>query len=491
MKKSTRSKRMGFLVVGTLAVLTLAGHLLTRGSDALPSAAVNDPATSTLTTTSFNGTSSRVSFSGRLDRSAVLAGGDGRVNMELVLAGAELPGVAARTATDLLIVLDRSGSMGGAKIEYARSAIGELIAELGPQDRLALVAYSSDAELAIPLSFATAEAKRGWRSLVREIYPGGGTNMSRGLDLALDIVGRVRGTGPATRVMLISDGLANEGDSTTEGLTGRAARAARAEVVLSAVGVGEDFNEFLMSAIADAGTGNYYFLQDTRELAAVFSQEFTATRRTVASALEVSIEPAAGVRVVDAAGYPLERRGAETIFRPGSLFAGQERRIWVTLQVDDPQPGRRPLGRFRTAYAHADERRTVELEPHPFVSTVDNPARFLAAVDKDAWASSVIEEDYGRLRQEVAGYVREGRREEALQEIAAYQSANRAMNEAIQSDEVNANLRDVAELEAEVEDAFQGTDQGRKQNVLSKQQQAAGRDARRVGSKVAPKVKKP
>jgi Ca-activated chloride channel family protein len=107
--------------------------------------------------------------------------------------------------------------------------------------------------------------------------------MSSGLDLALGVVGRVRGSGPATRIVLISDGHANEGDSSLEGLTGRAARAARDEVVLSAVG--EHFNELLLSAVADAGTGNYYYLQDTRELAAIFAQEFTATRHTVALAI--------------------------------------------------------------------------------------------------------------------------------------------------------------------------------------------------------------
>jgi len=489
MNKSTRSKRMGFLLVGTLAVLTLAGHLLTRGSDALPTATVSDPTAAA--TMAFTGTGSQVSLSGQLDRQAVLAGTDGRVKMELVLAGAEVPGAAVRAATDLVIVLDRSGSMSGASIEEARCAVGELIAQLGPQDRLALVVYASDAQLAIPLSPATAKAKRHWRSLVRGIHPGGGPAMSRGLDLALRVVGGVRGTGPARRIMLISDGMANEGDSSPEGLSGRAARAAREEVVLSTVGVGVNFNEFLMSAIADAGTGNYYYLQDSRELAAVFSQEFAATRATVASALEVSIAPAAGVRVVDAAGYPLERHGAETVFRPGSLFSGQERRIWVTFEVASPKPGRQVLGRVRAAYAHAGQQKSVELEPAPFVSTVADESRYLAAVDKDAWARSVIEEDYGRLRQQVASHVREGRREQALEEIADYRTANRTMNEAIQSEEVSANLREVAELEAAVDDAFQGTNQMHKQNVLSKAQQAAGRDARRAGSKAMPKVKKP
>ena len=110
------------------------------------------------------------------------------------------------------------------------------------------------------------------------IVPDGGTNMSSGLDLGLDTIDRMRASGRTSRAILISDGLANQGDATPEGLLRRAGRAARGEYVLTTVGVGADFNEYLMSALADAGTGNYYYLNRSDDLGSVFAREFDAAR---------------------------------------------------------------------------------------------------------------------------------------------------------------------------------------------------------------------
>ena len=82
----------------------------------------------------------------------------------------------------------------------------------------------------------------------------------------------------------------------------------------------------------------------------VFNDEFAAARETVASGLAVSIRPGSGIEVVDAAGYPLERKGSEVSFRPGDLFAGQERRIWLTLRAPTSAEGEFPLGRFAVSY---------------------------------------------------------------------------------------------------------------------------------------------
>ena len=137
--------------------------------------------------------------------------------------------------------------------------------------------------------------------------------MSGGLDLGLD-AGRARRAAPGARraSILISDGLANQGDAIARGpRCARAARAARGEYVLSTVGVGADFNEYLMTALADAGTGNYYYLADAATTSAsVFAREFDAARTTVAvGARGRRSSRRAGVRVVDAAGYPLEPTG--------------------------------------------------------------------------------------------------------------------------------------------------------------------------------------
>ena len=489
MQRNINRQRTGLLVVAALAVVTIAAHLLTQRSIAVPVI----PSSGGLDFASPGGSS--VSFTGSLDRSAVLAGGDGQVKMELVLAAEErTAGPTPRTPTDFVIVLDRSGSMDGVKIEQARAAVRELISQLSADDRFALVSYSSGAAVSIPLSEAAGDARRHWRQVVAAIEPGGGTNMSQGLDLALTLTEGHR-IGRAMRLILISDGLANQGDATIGGLSARARQAAVREAVVSTVGVGADFNEFLMSRVADAGTGNYYYLSDVEQLAQVFSDEFEASRETVATAVAVSIAPGDGVRVVDAAGYPLEHLAGRTIFRPGSLFAGQERRIWVTLQVPNSAPGEHPLGAFAIHYKDPAESnraltRVVEFTDAPVVACVADETEYHDSFDKSAWARSVAEEDYNFMQQRVAGYVREGRREEAMREISDFKSENRRLNQVMQQEAISKKLEELESLQVEVEDAFEGRDQLQKQNRLSKIRQYAGRDGRRMGSKKAPSTPK-
>jgi Ca-activated chloride channel family protein len=250
------------------------------------------------------------------------------------------------------------------------------------------------------------------------------------------------------------------------------------------VGVGEDFNEFLMSSLADAGTGNYYYLNDTTELARVFSKEFEATRETVATGLVVAMRPGSNVKVVDAAGYPLERDGDSVTFRPGSLFSGQERRIWVTLEVPGDRVGSYEPGRFSLSYSdRGGETYSLALENVPTVACIADEDRFFASVDKDVWEQSVLQETYNRLQEKVARAVKEGREDQAIQAINDYREQNTYMNRELQSKAVRDSLDEAAQLEAEVQFAFTGADQELKQNRLSKERQAAGRDGRRAGSK--------
>ena len=425
-----------------------------------------------------------VSFSGRLSQNAVLLGGDGRVQMELILKAEERDGLhIAPVPTDLIVILDRSGSMQGEKMAYARAAVGELITRLNPQDRFALVSYSSAAHLSIPLAPAAPSARNIWRREVARIQPNGGTNMSAGIDVAMRAIETSRTAGRAARIILISDGLANEGDASLEGLKARAARVTRWEHVLSTVGVGEDFNEFLMSSLADAGTGNYYYVNDTTQLASAFSQEFEATRETVATGLLVTMRPGSDVKVIDAAGYPLERDGEQVTFRTGSLFSGQERHIWVTMQVPGDRVASYNLGRFSLSYSDGGKSRSLTLEDVPTLACVADENRFFASVDKDVWEQSVLQEAYNHLQEKVALAVKEGRRDQAIQAISDYRRQNSHMNRKLQSAAVNESLEEAEQLEVEVKGAFTGADQDAKQNRLSKERQAAGRDGRRAGSK--------
>jgi Ca-activated chloride channel family protein len=475
--KEWQERRRRWYAIGALAVATALAGTAARGKGTAP---VTDPSGRT-----FVASPSRpVSFSGTLDRTAVLVGGPAVVRMELVVgAEGDMARLARRVPTDLVVILDRSGSMAGDKIENARTAIRELVSRLGPEDRFALVTYSTGASLTIGPAVADDSAREGWLATVATILPDGGTNMSSGLDLGLDTIDRMRASGRAPRAILISDGLANQGDSTPEGLLRRAGRAARGEYVLTTVGVGADFNEYLMSALADAGTGNYYYLNRADDLGSVFAREFDAARETVASGVEVEIAPAEGVEVIDAAGYPLERRNGAVVFRPGSLFAGQERRIWVTLSVPNQAAGEHPLGRFALSYSRGAERSTIAFADTPRVASVAREDDFYAQVDVPSWTRSVVVEGFNKMQEEVAREVKAGRRDAAIAKVKEFRAETESLNARLQSPDVQQKLDSLGKLESDVVAVFTGDDQATRQNELSKGQSAAALDERRAGAK--------
>ncbi|HJQ83940.1 MAG TPA: VWA domain-containing protein [Candidatus Binatia bacterium] len=475
MTTEQRSRRTGWRLAAALVAATALAGAVARGT------------TRHATPGADGGTTVRsgpVTFGAHLDRSAVLRGGDGQARLEVVLGADGAPVTRGRRLpTDLIVVLDRSGSMAGEKIEHARAAVRELVAQLGADDRFALVAYANDAALAIPLAPVSDAARAGWLATIRDLPADGGTNMASGLDLALDTLERARLPGRAPRAILISDGLANQGDATPEGLVRRAGRAARGEYVLSAVGVGADFNEYVMRALADAGTGNYYYLEGSRELASVFARELDAARTTVASAVAVRIAPAPGVRVLDAAGYPLEHDGAAVVFRPGDLFAGQERRIWVTLAVPTAELGTRDVGTLSLAYRLDGTPRTLALAEMPVIACVAGENEFYAGVDLPSWTRGVVVDGYNAMQEQVAREVKAGRRDEALEAVRAFRDRTAAANARLQSPPVAAQLSTLDKLEADVTMAFEGAEQAERQNALSKSRSADALDARRAGSK--------
>jgi Ca-activated chloride channel family protein len=309
----------------------------------------------------------------------------------------------------------------------------------------------------IPLSEVSASAKDGWRGVVNGISPNGGTNLASGLDMGLGIVDGSEVRGRVPRVILISDGLANQGDTSLSGLRNRARRAALGEYTLTTIGVGDDFDEQLLATLADAGTGNYYYIESGADLAKIFSDEFETARESVARGLAVVIHPADGVEVIDAAGYPLERGAqGETVFRPGTLFAGQDRRIWVTLQTRWNSQGTRELARFGLDYSEGEKRKSLRFSEAPQIATVVDEGAYYASVDPESWSRAVIVDQYNDLRRKVAWELKKGDAAAAKMRVEAFRDETERMNARIQSPAVSQQLKELEELETDVDDQLSG-----------------------------------
>ncbi len=408
------------------------------------------------------------------DRTRVQTGGEGIVRMELVIEGKDRTITSNGLATDLVIVLDRSGSMSGPKIEQARQAIHRIIDQLTPEDRFSLVSFSNRARRDIQLGYATPAHRARWHAQVGAISSGGGTNMTEGLGVAMDMVETIHQSGRAPRAILLSDGQANDPNSARETFQRRARGPANGEFILSTIGIGEGFDELLMMQLADLGTGNTYYLQNMERLQEILHAELDTSRETVASAVAVQIQTGTGIRVLDAAGYPLESSASLTTFRPGSLFAGQERRIWVTLQIPNTEAGTHALPGIAVEFNVDGERRRLHHRDLPAITVVESEKEYLAGIDPEDWARSVVVEEYNQVREQVADLVRKGKKKEAKRTVATYRARNERMNESIASAPVAASLQDAADLEKEIDEM---------EESQLKALGYAGQESRRLGSK--------
>lgn len=244
---------------------------------------------------------------------------------------------AAALPVDLALVLDTSGSMAGA-IQLLREATQGVIDRLGPDDRLALVTYSSGARLLFTGAIDGAARER-LRGLVAGLAAGGGTNLSGGLEAgAAALAGLARerdGLPAARRLLLLTDGLANAGLTAPDGLAGLVGRVRGDGVGVSTAGLGASYDETLLGRLADAGCGAFHHLSDAAGLDRVYAAELGAARQLAARDATLVLTPGPGAEVVDVTSWPGTRRadGALAV-RVGDLPHG--RTIKVVARVRAP-----------------------------------------------------------------------------------------------------------------------------------------------------------
>jgi Ca-activated chloride channel homolog len=390
----------------------------------------------------------------------VLSGSSGEVAVSMTLTAAPIrkPESVPAEPADLVIVLDRSGSMEGQKIGDARRAVQGLIDRLTSRDRLALITYSNNVRSVTPLMTMDAAHRAQVKAAVREIYAGGGTNLGGGLQMGLETLMKAPAGGRQRKVILISDGLANQGVTDPDALGRMAGGAVEQNFTVSTVGVGYDFNEVLMTAIADHGAGRYYFLENPNAFARVFEKEFESTRNVAASGLEIRVPLEKGLHLVHAGGYPVQVKDGYVLVHPGDLLSGQQRKLFLTFKVPTDREGPVDLGAFDVSYRHNGTAYHLRGGENLSVACVADKKAVLSSIDQATWEDQVVQEDYNRLKEDVAASIRKGERDQALRQIQDYETGKRAINATVGSAKVTKNLdKDLTGLRQSVEETFTGS----------------------------------
>ena len=276
--------------------------------------------------------SARLHVTTQLERSYLSESAGGEVYLQIDLAADASREAARRVPVNAVMILDRSGSMSGFKIERAREAARALIEALGPQDRFAIVDFSDGARVLVQSTEATQEAKVAALAAIARVQAMGGTNLSSAFETAAPQLAEGRARGRVDKVFLASDGQANQGISARPELL-RLALQLFGGATVSSFGIGEDYDEQFMTRLAVQAGGRARYVSDGGVLAQAFAQEFSRAAAAVAHDVRLEVRPFKNVRVERVLGFESATGGV----RLPDIAAGEERRVLVKLLVP---PGR-------------------------------------------------------------------------------------------------------------------------------------------------------
>ncbi|MBI4818070.1 MAG: VWA domain-containing protein [Deltaproteobacteria bacterium] len=352
---------------------------------------------------------------------------DGALSHDRIAAGApgelyarfDLEAIASsrRPTVALAIVLDRSGSMAGDKIEKTRIAAKQLIERLSPNDLVSIVTYSTDVSLDVPLVMATPDQKARITRAIDQIYDGGGTNLSGGLERGLAELENHRST-EVRRLVLMSDGNANQGITDPRTLAQIAAAARQRGITVSTLGVGVDFNEDLMTMVAEAAGGTYYYVKDGASMSEALAHEMRDLESLAARAVEVGLDLAPGVQLVELFGYRSELRGNRIIVPVGDMTSTQKRQVVVRLSTPSRSPGGLDIMRVTLSYAPPMGGSAIEHSAFMGLSASSDAAEVARSERRDV-IETVEEIRAAKARQDAANQFASGRRADAERSLRA------------------------------------------------------------------------
>ena len=238
-------------------------------------------------------------------------------------------GEKERPRVNLAIALDRSGSMAGMrKLENAKQAAKSALNMLSERDRFALIVYDDVAKVLVPSTPVTEENRRRISEQIDAISPGSCTALFAGVSLAAAELSKLRAeSGWVNRLLLLSDGLANVGPSSPSELGRLGGGLVKERISVSTVGVGGDYNEDLMTALAQNSDGNFYFVEN----------ELGSALAVAAQGVTVRIICPEGVKPRGILGHECRIDGQAVELKFNQIYAGHDKVLILQLEVP-PQP---------------------------------------------------------------------------------------------------------------------------------------------------------
>ncbi|MCC7070273.1 MAG: von Willebrand factor type A domain-containing protein [Deltaproteobacteria bacterium] len=196
---------------------------------------------------------------------------------------------AARPPANLVFVVDVSGSMEGTRLQMVKDALAVLVERLRADDAVSLVVYGSSAHVVLPPT--SGADKASIRAALARLRPEGSTNVQAGLLLGYEMASERAGNGRVTRLILCSDGVANNGVTDADGIFATIDGRAQRGMALTTVGVGMGgYNDVLLERLAVKGQGRYVYVDRPDEARRAFVENLGGALVNIASDVKIQLE---------------------------------------------------------------------------------------------------------------------------------------------------------------------------------------------------------
>jgi Ca-activated chloride channel family protein len=259
-----------------------------------------------------------------------LPAGDGAATLMIRIVAPVLPerASASRPPVDLAFVIDRSGSMAGRPIELAKQAVSHAAGMLDRRDRAALVVYDDHIDVIHPLMPVDTRNRNELRLGLAQVDARGSTNLCDGWLTGCRELARHETKAAASdrirRSILLTDGLANVGERSPDAIFRHATELRQRGISTTTLGMGEHFEESLLLGMAEAGGGNFVYLDSTSQLAHTFERELGRLTTTTATKVNLRLRLPEGLHGELISRFPVERTDHRFDVAIDDLVSGDE-----------------------------------------------------------------------------------------------------------------------------------------------------------------------
>ncbi|MBK8014218.1 MAG: VWA domain-containing protein [Deltaproteobacteria bacterium] len=394
----------------------------------------------------------------QLESGFVLSGSEQPTRLLIDLDALDAP-KQSRPSLAVALVIDRSGSMAGEKIMRAREAAKVLVARLLDDDQIALISYASDFSEDVPLVQLKGQRERVARAIDR-LLDGGGTNLGGGLTAAIKALSGPNVHAEARRVLLLSDGNANQGVTDPPTLARRVQAARQNGITVSTLGLGLDFNEDLMTLIAESAGGGYYYARNAEAIADAFEAELDGLTKLAARTVEVGFELGANDNIATVYGYRTEIHRGRIVLPVGDMSAGEHRRVMIELNVAPRETGRSADLGIVLTYATPGEDGLREHRGTVRAVATSSPEEVAQSKDRnvvEAFEAAAA----ARARKEAAAAFQQGNRGNALTQLRQQLKSTQASGAALDSAVLRNQAMEIQEAIDQVEQNDASSEKGR------------------------------